>query len=101
MFGKYSQGGNASSLNQRIAGLGSAIGLGAAILVTPIVFSRTAPFITDYLCRYLGRNVTGWVTLAAGAIEAYIIFCVVSLLFSFAVTLVVATFASRRFSDRL
>jgi len=101
MYGKHPQasGGKGSAIYQGISGLGSAIGLGVSILLTPQIYTWSKDALYSYLARYLRHDFAEILTVVMGGVEGFIIYSVISLLFTFVVTCAIATFAARRFSD--
>jgi hypothetical protein len=65
-----------------ISTLGQILGVAAAILGTPLLFSMTKLPLYSYLRDARGRDIASILVWVMGAIEAYLIYVSVSLLFA-------------------
>ena len=77
--------------------LGSALGVGAAILFTAPAFNAFRIPLLSYLTQSWGPNIGGWLTLAMAAAVAIVIFVVAKLVIVLSVTFGAAALAARRF----
>lgn len=84
-----------------IYGLGNALGVIAAVLLTPIFFRwGSNSFVMEYVISLWGHEASIIMFFVIGLSSAYIAFASVSLVFNFTVTFLVAAFAARRLSKR-
>lgn len=91
--------GKGSVFYRGISALGTAIGIGVAILGTPPIFERTRLPIFFYLVKTWGRGVSIFLTYTFGFVEAVILYQTVKLLFTSLVIYAFAQLAARRFAS--
>lgn len=89
--------GKQSAFYKGVSALGTAIGIGAAILATPPIFNATRGPLLSYLTETWGGKAAEFLTYVMGAVEAYVIYAVVKLLLASAMTFGTAALAARRF----
>jgi uncharacterized membrane protein required for colicin V production len=82
-----------------IYGLGNALGIIAAFFLAPPLFRLCSPYALDYLIEYWGYGIAKIVIAIIGLCSAYITFAMISLVFNFTMTSLVASFAARRLSN--
>lgn len=86
-----------SAFHRAAGALGTAIGIGAAILLTPLVFRRTRGPLHTYLTDAWGADFSDALTWTFGGVEAFVIYAGTRLLFVSAVVWIFAALAARRF----
>ncbi len=89
--------GKGSAIYQGISAIGTALGIGAAILVTPIVFGWTKEPLYSYLSETWRADVSLLLTWAFAAVEAFTIYGSTKLLFTLLTVWSTAALAARRF----
>lgn len=82
----YAQNGNQNSggIAGEISSLGKAIGTLAAMVLTPVVFKHTSQALFHYFAGLIDRDYAEIATWIAGALEAYILYCTVSIVITVA-----------------
>ena len=88
-----------SGLYKTISNLGKVVGAAAVLLGTPLLYDATKRPLFSYFAKTWGRDLAEYLVLAMGAIEAYLIYVSVSLLFTAGTIWVITTLAMRRFKD--
>lgn len=91
-------GGGASAIYGGISGLGTAFGLTAAILGTPFLYHWSQGPLFAYLYQYCDFETAQILIIVMGGVQAFILFAVVKLFFTFVATCAVMGYALRRFS---
>lgn len=86
-----------SAFHRAAGALGTALGIAAAILLTPLIYRRTRPSLHAYLTDAYGADFSEWLTLAFGGVEGFCIYAATRLLFVSAVVWIFAALAARRF----
>lgn len=86
-----------SGLFDSMLKLGKAIGLAAAILLTPQAFALSQPALLRYLAPKVGIDLGVVLTWVMGGIEAYLIYHFVALLLTFLVVWLLTALAARGF----
>lgn len=89
--------GKGSVFYRGVSALGTAIGIGAAILATPPLFNAWRDDLYVYLARTWGADPAFFLTWAFGCVEAFILYATVKLLFTSFVIWGMAALAARRF----
>ena len=89
--------GKQSAFYKGVSALGTAIGIGAAILATPPVFEWTRAPLYSYLTKTWGDYLANVLTWTFAGVEAFVIYAAVKLLFTSFVIGGMAALAARRF----
>lgn len=89
--------GKGSVFYRGVSALGSALGIGVAILGTPPIFDRTRGPLFSYLAETWGNDLANVLTWIFGGVEAFIIYAGVKLLFTSLVIWGMAALAAKRF----
>lgn len=90
-------GNKGSAITKIISGIGTALGVGAAILGTPPVFRWTEKPLLTYLSETWESSVATFLTYVMACVEAFVIYGIAKLLFMLLTTLGMAAVAARRF----
>lgn len=85
-----------SPFQAAVSGLGTALGIGVAILATPAVFEQTRPALLNYLTDAWGAKLGSFLTWTFGAVEAFILYAFVKLLILGLIVGTTAALAARR-----
>jgi hypothetical protein len=86
-----------SAISTIISLIGTALGVGAAILATPTVFRWTQEPLHLYLSETWTSDVATFLTYVMACVEACVIYGMTKLLFMLLTTLATAAVAARRF----
>lgn len=89
--------GKGSVFYRGVSALGTALGIGIAILSTPPVFGWTRGPLLSYLQGTWSGTLANLLTWVFGAVEAFVIYAGVKLLFTSFVIWAMAALAARRF----
>lgn len=89
--------GKQSAFYKVVSALGTALGIGVAILATPPLFNATRGPLLSYLAETWGDDLANLLTWVFAGVEAFIIYALVKLLFTSAITFGMAALAARRF----
>lgn len=89
--------GKGSVFYRGISALGTALGIGVAILATPPVFDLTRTPLFAYLSKTWGFDLADALTWTFGGVEAFIIYAGVKLLFTSTIIWGMAALTARRF----
>lgn len=92
---------NGSALYRGVSSLGTVIGIGTAILATPLVFRHTRGPILSYLSESWGEGFGELLTWTFCGVEAFAIYFTVKLLFTSCVIWCLAAFAARSFRSTI
>lgn len=82
-----------------IYGLGNVLGIVAAFFLAPPLYRWGSPYVMDYLVEYWSYDIAEILTVILGLCSAYITFALISLVFNFTMTSLIAAFAARRLSN--
>lgn len=83
-------------ISRTVQALGTVIGIGAAILVTPLVFRLTREWLLAYLTNAWDERAGELLTWAFCGVEAFTIYFLVKLAFTASVIWCLSAFAARR-----
>lgn len=89
--------GKGSAFYRGVSALGTAIGLAAAILLTPWLFEITRGPLLSYLSDAWGAEYGEPLTYLFGAVEAFALYALVKLIFTSLVVFSFAAIAAKRF----
>jgi len=85
-----------SALAQGISLLGTVAGIGAAILLTPLLFEITKQPLSNYLTKTWGPDLSGLLTYGLGALQLCAIFALTRVLVVVGATAAIVALAARR-----
>lgn len=85
-----------SAISQGLSLLGTASGIGVAILLTPLLFGLTKQPLFSYLSESWGPALASMLTWVMGGVEGVVIYVVTKLLISIAATSAIVALAARR-----
>lgn len=85
-----------SAVYKIISSLGTALGIGAAILATPVAFGRTKQPLFEYLLQTWSESIAQLLTYIFAGVEAFLIYGSTKLIFTSLVAGAMTAFAARR-----
>jgi hypothetical protein len=89
--------GKGSAITKGISAIGTALGIGAAILLTPILFEWTRQPLLNHLLETWNAGLANLLTWVMGGVEAFIIYGGTKLFFTLLTIWTTAALAARRF----
>ncbi len=96
MFGNSSRAPGNGGISKAVSALGTAVGLGVAVMSAPLVFFKTKTWLYDYFIFYAkDADITLTLVWLMNAIFFFVIFGVVSMLLSFILIWILARFAAK------
>lgn len=77
--------------------LGQVAAIASAVLITPWLYEWSRIPLSHYLAKTYGAEITGWLILGLGVLEAFAIYTCVAMLTTFALIWLLAFLAARGF----
>ena len=95
MFGDNGQQQGNGGIAGALSAFGKVAGIGASILLIPMIFNATRGPLLRYFTRTLGAKFAPVLTWVMGAVEAYLVYSVISILITLVTLWAVTALASR------